>query len=387
MKEASRQARASFENKALEMNSVSTRLGKKTIELSDICKSFGEKKVIDDFTYIFLRDDRIGIIGKNGCGKSTLMKIITGNLKPDSGSVEIGDTVRIGYFMQENEPLDEKMTVLEFVRSIGEYVTTATGKATASQMCEKFLFGPKSQWTPISKLSGGEKRRLYLLSVLMSAPNVLILDEPTNDLDIETLEVLEDYLDGFAGIVITVSHDRYFLDRTVDRIFAFEAGGHLTQYEGGYSDYKEKCVSSIYNASENGVSKSNLSLGSNSVVAGVDVTAGGTAAGRVSGGDTDSVQKAVSGSKTLTSKEYNKSRSERLKFTYKEQKEYETIDDDIAALEKDIERIDAEMSKCATDYGKLNDLSKEKAEKEKQLDEKMDRWVYLNDLAERIANQ
>lgn len=240
MKEASRQARASFENKALEMNSVSTRLGKKTIELSDICKSFGEKKVIDDFTYIFLRDDRIGIIGKNGCGKSTLMKIITGNLKPDSGSVEIGDTVRIGYFMQENEPLDEKMTVLEFVRSIGEYVTTATGKATASQMCEKFLFGPKSQWTPISKLSGGEKRRLYLLSVLMSAPNVLILDEPTNDLDIETLEILEDYLDGFAGIVIVVSHDRYFLDRTVDRIFSFEGGGRLKQYEGGFSDYYEK---------------------------------------------------------------------------------------------------------------------------------------------------
>ena len=314
-------------------------------------------------------------------------QIITGQIQPDSGSVEIGDTVHIGYFMQENEPLDENQTVLEFVRSIGEYVQTVDGKATASQMCEKFLFPPKQQWTPIRKLSGGEKRRLYLLSVLMSAPNVLILDEPTNDLDIETLEVLEDYLDGFAGIVITVSHDRYFLDRTVDRIFAFEAGGHLTQYEGGYSDYKEKCVSSIYNASENGVSKSNLSLGSNSVVAGVDVTAGGTAAGRVSGGDTDSVQKAVSGSKTLTSKEYNKSRSERLKFTYKEQKEYETIDDDIAALENDIERIDAEMSKCATDYGKLNDLSKEKAEKEQQLEEKMDRWVYLNDLAERIANQ
>ena len=329
----------------------------------------------------------VTFIGRPNVGKSTLMKIITGQIQPDSGSVEIGDTVHIGYFMQENEPLDENQTVLEFVRSIGEYVQTVDGKATASQMCEKFLFPPKQQWTPIRKLSGGEKRRLYLLSVLMSAPNVLILDEPTNDLDIETLEVLEDYLDGFAGIVITVSHDRYFLDRTVDRIFAFEAGGHLTQYEGGYSDYKEKCVSSIYNASENGVSKSNLSLGSNSVVAGVDVTAGGTAAGRGSGGDTDSVQKAVSGSKTLTSKEYNKSRSERLKFTYKEQKEYETIDDDIAALENDIERIDAEMSKCATDYGKLNDLSKEKAEKEQQLEEKMDRWVYLNDLAERIANQ
>ena len=387
MKEASKQARARFDKQLMDMNSVSSRLGRKTVELHNICKSFGERTIIDDFTYIFLRDDRIGIVGDNGCGKSTLMKIIAGQLEPDSGSVEVGETVRIGYFMQENEPLDDSLTVLEFVRSIGEYVTTADGKATASQMCEKFLFTPKQQWTPISKLSGGEKRRLYLLSVLMSAPNVLILDEPTNDLDIETLEILEEYLDGFAGIVITVSHDRYFLDRVVDRIFAFEAGGHLTQYEGGYTDYRDKCVSSIYNASENGVSKSNLSLGSNSVVAGVDVTAGGTAAGRVSGGDTDSVQKAVSGSKTLTSKEYNKSRSERLKFTYKEQKEYETIDDDIAALENDIERIDAEMSKCATDYGKLNDLSKEKAEKEQQLEEKMDRWVYLNDLAERIANQ
>ena len=193
---------------------------------------------------------RIGIVGDNGCGKSTLMKIIAGQLEPDSGSVEVGETVRIGYFMQENEPLDDSLTVLEFVRSIGEYVTTADGKATASQMCEKFLFTPKQQWTPISKLSGGEKRRLYLLSVLMSAPNVLILDEPTNDLDIETLEILEEYLDGFAGIVITVSHDRYFLDRVVDRIFAFEAGGHLTQYEGGYTDYRDKCVSSIYNVDQ-----------------------------------------------------------------------------------------------------------------------------------------
>lgn len=310
MKEASRQARASFENKALEMNSVSTRLGKKTIELSDICKSFGEKKVIDDFTYIFLRDDRIGIIGKNGCGKSTLMKIITGNLKPDSGSVEIGDTVRIGYFMQENEPLDEKMTVLEFVRSIGEYVTTATGKATASQMCEKFLFGPKSQWTPISKLSGGEKRRLYLLSVLMSAPNVLILDEPTNDLDIETLEILEDYLDGFAGIVIVVSHDRYFLDRTVDRIFSFEGGGRLKQYEGGFSDYYEK------KQTENGIT---------------------------SDGATQSVKEAVSGDTTSAKpKKYYKERENKLKFTYAEQKEYDTIDDDIASLESKIEELDGD---------------------------------------------
>ena len=355
MKEASRQARASFENKALEMNSVSTRLGKKTIELSDICKSFGEKKVIDDFTYIFLRDDRIGIIGKNGCGKSTLMKIITGNLKPDSGSVEIGDTVRIGYFMQENEPLDEKMTVLEFVRSIGEYVTTATGKATASQMCEKFLFGPKSQWTPISKLSGGEKRRLYLLSVLMSAPNVLILDEPTNDLDIETLEILEDYLDGFAGIVIVVSHDRYFLDRTVDRIFSFEGGGRLKQYEGGFSDYYEK------KQAENGIA---------------------------SDGAVQSVKEAVSGDTTSAKpKKYYKERENKLKFTYAEQKEYDTIDDDIASLESKIEELDGEIAGAATQYSRLNELMQEKADVEAQLEHKMDRWVYLNDLAEKIEAQ
>ena len=355
MKEASRQARASFENKALEMNSVSTRLGKKTIELSDICKSFGEKKVIDDFTYIFLRDDRIGIIGKNGCGKSTLMKIITGNLKPDSGSVEIGDTVRIGYFMQENEPLDEKMTVLEFVRSIGEYVTTATGKATASQMCEKFLFGPKSQWTPVSKLSGGEKRRLYLLSVLMSAPNVLILDEPTNDLDIETLEILEDYLDGFAGIVIVVSHDRYFLDRTVDRIFSFEGGGRLKQYEGGFSDYYEK------KQTENGIA---------------------------SDGATQSVKEAVSGDTTSAKpKKYYKERENKLKFTYAEQKEYDTIDDDIASLESKIEELDGEIAGAATQYSRLNELMQEKADVEAQLEHKMDRWVYLNDLAEKIEAQ
>lgn len=355
MKEASRQARASFENKALEMNSVSTRLGKKTIELSDICKSFGEKKVIDDFTYIFLRDDRIGIIGKNGCGKSTLMKIITGNLKPDSGSVEIGDTVRIGYFMQENEPLDEKMTVLEFVRSIGEYVTTATGIATASQMCEKFLFGPKSQWTPISKLSGGEKRRLYLLSVLMSAPNVLILDEPTNDLDIETLEILEDYLDGFAGIVIVVSHDRYFLDRTVDRIFSFEGGGRLKQYEGGFSDYYEK------KQAENGIA---------------------------SGGAMQSVKEAVSGDTTSAKpKKYYKERENKLKFTYAEQKEYDTIDDDIASLESKIEELDGEIAGAATQYSRLNELMQEKADVEAQLEHKMDRWVYLNDLAEKIEAQ
>lgn len=351
MKEASKQARARFDKQLMDMNSVSSRLGRKTVELHNICKSFGERTIIDDFTYIFLRDDRIGIVGDNGCGKSTLMKIIAGQLEPDSGSVEVGETVRIGYFMQENEPLDDSLTVLEFVRSIGEYVTTADGKATASQMCEKFLFTPKQQWTPISKLSGGEKRRLYLLSVLMSAPNVLILDEPTNDLDIETLEILEEYLDGFAGIVITVSHDRYFLDRVVDRIFAFEAGGHLTQYEGGYTDYRDKCVSSIYNVASNGTSDTSKSK----------------AAGQVE-------------------KVYN-SHEDKIKFTYMEQKEYETIDDDIEKLETKVSELDDEIAKNATAYSKLAELTKEKEDVERQLEEKMERWEYLNDLAEKIEKQ
>ena len=351
MKEASKQARARFDKQLMDMNSVSSRLGRKTVELHNICKSFGERTIIDDFTYIFLRDDRIGIVGDNGCGKSTLMKIIAGQLEPDSGSVEVGETVRIGYFMQENEPLDDSLTVLEFVRSIGEYVTTADGKATASQMCEKFLFTPKQQWTPISKLSGGEKRRLYLLSVLMSAPNVLILDEPTNDLDIETLEILEEYLDGFAGIVITVSHDRYFLDRVVDRIFAFEAGGHLTQYEGGYTDYRDKCVSSIYNVESNGTSDAPKSK----------------AAGQVK-------------------KAYN-SHENKIKFTYMEQKEYETIDDDIEELEIKVSELDDEIAKNATSYSKLAELTKEKEDVERRLEEKMERWEYLNDLAEKIEKQ
>ena len=351
MKEASKQARARFDKQLMDMNSVSSRLGRKTVELHNICKSFGERTIIDDFTYIFLRDDRIGIVGDNGCGKSTLMKIIAGQLEPDSGSVEVGETVRIGYFMQENEPLDDSLTVLEFVRSIGEYVTTADGKATASQMCEKFLFTPKQQWTPISKLSGGEKRRLYLLSVLMSAPNVLILDEPTNDLDIETLEILEEYLDGFAGIVITVSHDRYFLDRVVDRIFAFEAGGHLTQYEGGYTDYRDKCVSSIYNVESNGTSDAPKSK----------------AAGQVK-------------------KVYN-SHEDKIKFTYMEQKEYETIDDDIEKLETKVSELDDEIAKNATSYSKLAEFTKEKEDVDRQLEEKMERWEYLNDLAEKIEKQ
>lgn len=363
MKETSRQARAGFEKQSLEMSSVSTRLGRKTIEMHNISKSFNGITYINDFSYIFLKDDRIGIIGHNGCGKSTLMKIITGMMKPDSGSVEIGETVKIGYFMQENEPLDEKLNVLEYIKNIGEYVRTTTGLITASQMCDKFLFTPKMQWTPISKLSGGEKRRLYLLSVLMSAPNVLILDEPTNDLDIETLEILEDYLDSFSGIVITVSHDRYFLDRVVDRIFAFEQNGILKQYEGGFSDYYEKCVSSIYNVSE-----------SNKTVNGIVKDKS----------QTDNHNYSDGGE---SKKKYVNEHSKKLKLTYQEQKEYETIDDDIAALEADIEVLDGKIAEAASQYSKLNELMQEKAEKEAALEYKMDRWVYLNDLVEQIRLQ
>lgn len=363
MKEASRQARAGFEKQSLEMSSVSTRLGRKTIEMHNISKSFNGITYINDFSYIFLKDDRIGIIGHNGCGKSTLMKIITGMMKPDSGSVEIGETVKIGYFMQENEPFDEKLNVLEYIKNIGEYVRTTTGLITASQMCDKFLFTPKMQWTPIFKLSGGEKRRLYLLSVLMSAPNILILDEPTNDLDIETLEILEDYLDSFSGIVITVSHDRYFLDRVVDRIFAFEQNGILKQYEGGFSDYYEKCVSSIYNVSE-----------SNKTVNGIVKDKS----------QTDNHNYSDGGE---LKKKYVNEHSKKLKFTYQEQKEYETIDDDIAALEAYIEVLDGKIAEAASQYSKLNELMQEKAEKEAALEYKMDRWVYLNDLVEQIRLQ
>ncbi len=357
MKAASRQARASFEKNSVEMSSISTRIGKKTIEINNISKSYGDKVLISDFSHIVLRDERIGIIGPNGCGKSTLVKIICGLLAPDSGSVEIGDTIKLGCFMQENEILDESINVIEYVKNIGEYVTTMDGKITASKMCEKFLFTPDMQYTPIQKLSGGEKRRLYLLSVLMEAPNVLILDEPTNDLDIETLTILEDYIDKFAGMVITVSHDRYFLDRIVDSIFAFEGNGMITKYEGGFSDYLMK-------AQAKGI-----------------VNQDGTLIGEG--------EKAYDND-GMSSKEKwkaDKQRQQKLKFTYAEQREFENIDDEIAKLEERKARIDADILKFATDSGKLNELVKEKALTEEELDEKMERWVYLNELAEKIASQ
>lgn len=329
----------------VEMDSISSRLGKTTIELEHISKGFGDKHLINDFSYIVLRDDRIGFIGPNGCGKSTLMKMIMGILKPDEGNITIGDTVKIGYFAQENEDMTGDIRVIDYIRNVAEYIQTTKGQASASQMLDRFLFPPELQYTPLDKLSGGEQRRLYLLKVLMEAPNVLILDEPTNDLDIQTLTILEDYLDTFAGIVITVSHDRYFLDRIVNRIFAFEEGGHLKQYEGGYTDYLEKVKP---------IAKQ---------------------------------EKCKPEKKENNGKKFQKEHQKKLKFTYKEQKEFETIDDDIAKLEEKIEQLDEEIMENATNSGKLAELTQQKEETEEVLNEKMDRWVYLNDLAEQIANQ
>ena len=327
------------------MDSISSRLGKTTIELEHISKGFGNKHLINDFSYIFLRDDRIGFIGPNGCGKSTLMKMIMGILKPDEGNITIGDTVKIGYFAQENEDMTGDIRVIDYIKNVAEYIQTTKGQASASQMLDRFLFPPELQYTPLDKLSGGEQRRLYLLKVLMEAPNVLILDEPTNDLDIQTLTILEDYLDTFAGIVITVSHDRYFLDRIVNRIFAFEEGGHLKQYEGGYTDYIEKVKPAA------------------------------------------KPEKSKPAKKENNGKKFQKEHQKKLKFTYKEQKEFETIDDDIAKLEEKLEQLDEEIMENATNSGKLAELTEQKESAQAELDEKMDRWVYLNDLAEQIANQ
>lgn len=344
--------KAPEQDKQVEMDSVASRMGKKTLEIDHISKSYGDKKIISDFTYYTIRNERIGIIGENGCGKTTLLRIILGLEPADSGTVTIGETIKIGYFSQMVEDMNPEERVIDYVKNVAEYIRTSKGTTSASQMCERFLFGPETQYNPIGKLSGGERRRLYLLKVLMGAPNVLILDEPTNDLDITTLAILEDYLDAFEGIVITVSHDRYFLDRVVNRIFAFEGNGVITQYEGGYTDYYEKA------------------LASGKLVDSMAAPVKGT----------DREKKADSRST------WKNNREEKIKFTYKEQREYETIDADIAELEEKIAVIDVAMGEAVSDYNKLTELSTEKEELEQQLEEKMDRWVYLNDLAERIEN-
>lgn len=343
------------EEKRVVLDSVASRMGNKTIELENISKSYGNRKLISDYSYIFLKNDRIGIIGPNGCGKTTLLKIINGIVRPDSGTIEIGQTIRIGYFSQENEYMDASMKVIDYVKEVGEYVTTSDGKITASQMLERFLFDGAMQWSKIEKLSGGEKRRLYLMRVLMSAPNVLILDEPTNDLDIQTLTILEDYLDHFDGIIITVSHDRYFLDRIVNRTFSFEGDGKIRQFEGGYSDY-------LIRKELEGLD-TEMSLKGHAAAT----------EGQLKKGES-------------SSKDTWKQRKPKFKFTYKEQREFETIDDDIAKLEEKLETLDAQIAANATNSVKLRELMDKKEEAGNELDEKMERWVYLNDLNEKIQN-
>ena len=343
------------EEKRVVLDSVASRMGNKTIELENISKSYGNRKLISDYSYIFLKNDRIGIIGPNGCGKTTLLKIINGIVRPDSGTIEIGQTIRIGYFSQENEYMDASMKVIDYVKEVGEYVTTSDGKITASQMLERFLFDGAMQWSKIEKLSGGEKRRLYLMRVLMSAPNVLILDEPTNDLDIQTLTILEDYLDHFDGIIITVSHDRYFLDRIVNRTFSFEGDGKVRQFEGGYSDY-------LIRKELEGLD-TEMSLKGHAAAT----------EGQLKKGES-------------SSKDTWKQRKPKFKFTYKEQREFETIDDDIAKLEEKLETLDAQIAANATNSVKLRELMDKKEEAGNALDEKMERWVYLNDLNEKIQN-
>ena len=355
-------------DKQVELESVSSRLGRTTVEVENLCKSYGDKVLLKDFSYIFLKNDRIGIIGPNGSGKSTLMKMIAGWVEPDSGTIHIGQTVKMGYFSQENEAMDESLKVIDYIKNVAEYVQTRDGSVSASQMLERFLFPASVQYTAISRLSGGEKRRLYLLRILMDAPNVLLLDEPTNDLDIQTLTILEDYLDGFPGIVIAVSHDRYFLDRMVRRIFAFEGGGAVAQYEGGFTDYQVAYSQKHPEAAESGASRGGLR-------------------------GTDGGKNGTQGSGELAQSDGNASSQDwrvhqkKLKFSYKEQREWDTIEADIAALEEAVAGLDDQIAESATNYGKLNQLMAEKAEKEAQLEEKMERWMYLNELAEQIAAQ
>ena len=354
------------------MSSITTRMGNTTIEIDGISKSYGGHTFIRDFSYIFLKNDRVGFVGTNGCGKTTLMKLLAGREEPDSGSIKVGQTIRIGYYSQEIETskeagiayMDPKMRVIDYIRETAEFVRTEDGLISASAMLERFLFPPQAQYSLIGKLSGGERRRLNLLRVLMESPNVLILDEPTNDLDISTLTILEDYLDHYQGIVIVVSHDRYFLDRTVNRIFAFEAGGVLRQYEGGYTDYALKAGESA---------QCNLSVQDGII---------SSAAGGTEGADTDS----EAGGRAAY-ENYRANRERKLKFSYKEKQEYETIEQDILDLEEKLESLDAEMAANATNSKRLSELAAEREQTEADLEHKMERWEYLEELAEKIHAQ
>ena len=395
-----RDRQAPVRDSSVELGSISSRMGRTTVELISVCKSYGEKKLIDDFNYIFLKGDRVGFIGPNGCGKTTLMKIIAGLLPPDSGQVVVGQTVKMGYYAQEiasrkqqadvsggqsvdafrgqstDAPgamtdlsyMDPKQRVIDYVKDTAEYIQTTDGVLSASAMLERFLFPPDKQYSPIGKLSGGEKKRLNLLRVLASSPNFLLLDEPTNNLDIATLTILEDYLDHFEGIVVTVSHDRYFLDRTMKRLFAFEEDGRLRQYEGGYTDYAARRAAEEETAGADGSSKTG-------------------AFAKADGAVKQSASEGAAAPDASVSKSQRTRGPQKLKFSYKEQKDYETIEADMAALEEKIAALDQAIDASASDFVKLNQLMAEKAEAEAALEEKMERWMYLEELAAKIAEQ
>ena len=332
----------------LEVSALSSRLGRKIIEIDNISKAFDGKQLVRDFSYNLLRGDRIGIIGPNGYGKTTLVRMICGLLEPDSGTIVRGDTVKIGYFSQESfigEEFDPSVKAVDYIRSISQEIQTPEGTLSASQMMEKFLFPSELQYTEIGRLSGGERRRLYLLRVLMETPNVLVLDEPTNDLDIETLAVLEDYLESFPGVVIAVSHDRYFLDKLMNHVFVLAGNGEVRHYIGGYADYRADVV------------------------------------------EQERIKKQSTASVSNGEKRDGRNQREKLKFSFKEQREYEQIDQVIAELEEKIEETEQQIRSNSSDYTALQQLTQEKEELEEQLAQKMERWVYLNDLVERIAEQ
>lgn len=340
---ALREQDAPERDESVKLASVSSRLGKKLIELHDVSKSYNGRDIISNFSYNVKRDDRIGIVGRNGAGKTTLLNLISGRLAPDTGAVETGSTVITGYFTQEGKELDPGERVYDFIRNISDEVKTDEGTFSASQLLERFLFTSDMQYSPIGKLSGGERRRLFLLSILVTAPNILLLDEPTNDLDIETLMILEDYLESFPGAVISVSHDRYFLDKTVSSIFEVADGGSIAIYNGGYSDYIEKRPEEL---------------------------------------------REKQPEKTPARQERTAPvRREKLKMSFKEQREFETIDADIEGLEADIKTCQEESRVASSDYVRLMELTERLDGLKKALDEKTERWLYLNELAEKIEAQ